>query len=408
MAEKGNEREVLTETGDLADLLSSNEMSALEVDTSKEKGTEGKEDKQDEFNSVLESRTKLKQEDTEEPEEVEEVKDKTKEKDADKGKEKPPSQTSQQSEKVFSLAFAKVLAEMGVVSELSEERFKELEALYKESGDQGNYRVLEKVISDEINTAREQILSTYEEDVKEYIEMLDAGVDKDVVMDLIRDKKAIEGITPEQLDDNEELRKNVLFNYYKLTTKFSDTKINKMIDSAEATGESTEEAKNALTEIKELHKQRAVEERQKAQDEENATKQRIEAQRKLIVDTIDKTDEIFKGVKIAKATKEEIKNMILKPAGKDESGNPLNAVWLERSKNPVNFDMITAYLIKQGVYKGDFTKVGKLAASKSVEELESVMKNTGTSKGLIADTNLGNNSKNADKNIADLEQFFKV
>ena len=85
MAEKGNEREVLTETGDLADLLSSNEMSALEVDTGKEKGTEGKDDKQDEFNSVLESRTKPKQEDTEEPEEVEEVKDKTKEKDADKG-----------------------------------------------------------------------------------------------------------------------------------------------------------------------------------------------------------------------------------------------------------------------------------------------------------------------------------
>lgn len=413
MAEEKGKEEVKSDLGmDLTGFLSDDMASALGIGETKgeEKSTEKKED--DDFNSVLESRVAVKKEEIEEEsEEVKEVKEKeTKSKTVVEEKEKSPSQDKEQSEdssKVFSLAFAKVLAERGTISELTDERLKELEETYKTGGETGNYAVLEKIVADEIEVVRGQMLATYEDDIKDYIELLDAGVDKTTAIDLMKDRKAIDGITTEQLTDNEEVRKNVLFNYYKATTRFPDAKINKMIDALAKDGDDIGEAETALTELKDLHKQRMGEEKQKVADEEKATKERIEAQKKQIVETIDKTEEIFKGVKIAKGTREELKNMILKPAGQDAQGNPLNAIGVERSKNTVEFDMRLAYLIKQGAFKGDFSKIGKIAASKSMEELEGILKNNGKA-GFTPNTDLGPKDKDADKNIKDLERLFKL
>ena len=393
---------------DFPGFISDEVASALDPEGKEKKDTEIKED----FNSVLESRVAVKKEEIKDTEvestEGKEDKEVKSTKAAGEEKEKPLSQNTEQSEdnsKIFSLAFAKVLAERGVISELSDERLKELEQTYKENEDIGNYAVFEKIIADEVSAIRGEMLESYEEDVKEYIDMIDAGVDKDRAMDIMKDRKVVDSITDEQLSENEELRKNVLFNYYKATTKFSPDKINKMIDNLATTGEDIDEAKTALGELKDIHKQRIEEEKQRVQDEEKVVKERIESQRKQYVETIDKMDEIFKGIKIEKNTKATIKDMILKPAGKDAQGNPLNAVWLERSKNPVEFDARLAYLISKGAFKGDFSKLGKIGASKSVEELEQVMKTT--SKTTInPSVQTVTKDKDVDKNIKALENLF--
>jgi ribosomal protein L1 len=85
----------------------------------------------------------------------------------------------------------------------------------------------------------------------------------------------------------------------------------------------------------------------------------------------------------------------------------LNAVWLERSKDPISFDMRLAYLIRQGAFKGDFTKIGKVAASKSMEELEGLLKTSGKH-GFTPDTQVDTKTKDVDKNIKDLEGLFNL
>ena len=159
--EQGNEPDNSGLDVEFTGFISDDMASALGVEGEKEKEKTTEED----FNSVLKSRTEVKEEEIkDEPEEVEEVKEKKtgKEQTVKEEKEKPLSQNKEQSSdatKVFSLAFAKVLAERGVISELTEERFKELESTYKEGGEIGNYAVFEKIIADEVENVRGQILN---------------------------------------------------------------------------------------------------------------------------------------------------------------------------------------------------------------------------------------------------------
>ena len=47
----------------------------------------------------------------------------------------------------------------------------------------------------------------------------------------------------------------------------------------------------------------------------------------------------------------ELEAMILKPV-KTEDGRTINAVWAEREKDPINFDIWLAFAVKNGLHKG--------------------------------------------------------
>lgn len=289
---------------------------------------------------------------------------------------KEPTETDESSEEVpFPLAFARYQLDQGVLTSLTEDDEKEILEIYKDKGDAA---ALSFVQNKELERARNEILETYDDDVKYYLDMLDSGVDRDTAKNIVKAKSYYDKLKEDELDsdDAETTRKEVLTQYYKLTTKFSDAKIKKEVENKIALGEDIEAAKEALPEIKDYFKQAAEQEKNTIkQREEEAIKQsqlRLEELNKRI----ESTNEIVPNIKLSKIDKNKIKDMLTKPV-KEVNGVQLNAVWAKRMEDPDKFDTMIAALINYGVFDGKWDKIVKTTKSKAVEELERSIKNGG-------------------------------
>lgn len=269
----------------------------------------------------------------------------------------------------FPLAFARYQLEQGNFTDLNEE---ELLKVIEEEGDAAALSYLQ---NKEIERARNELLDTYEDDVKYYLDMLDSGVEPDTAKSISKAKSYYDklNINDVEQEDKEDLRKEIMTQYYKLTTKFSDVKIKKEIENKIALGEDIEFAKEAVPEIKDYFKQVGEEEKTKIEQQrvenEKLNKQRIEEFNKKIEDL----QEVVPGVKLNKNEKSKIREIITKPV-KEVNGVPLNSLWAKRSEDPDKFDTVLATLYHYGVFDGKWDKLVKANKSKAAEEIEKAMK----------------------------------
>lgn len=315
----------------------------------------------------------LQEEDNDSPNEDNEEEEE-KEKEKNKDSEAPDSSKNtknedDESQVPFPLAFARYQLEQGNFTEVDEEE------LLKVIENDGDAAALSYLQNKELEKARSELLDTYEEDVKYYLDLLDSGVDAESAKNISKAKGYYEKLNETELEDDEKetLRKDVLTQYYKLTTKFSDAKIKKEVENKVALGEDIEAAKEALPEIKEYFKQAGEEEKKRIEqqrlDAEKEASQRLEEFNKQI----EAIQEIVPGVKVNKPTKDRWKNMITKPV-KEVNGVKLNSVWAKRSDNPNEFDIKLAALIDYGVFDGKWDKIIKSSKSKATEEIENAIK----------------------------------
>lgn len=312
-----------------------------------------------------------KDEDTDKPDKGEKDKDESKETNSETpdSSENTESNEDDESQVPFPLAFARYQLEQGNFTDLNEE---ELLEVIKNEGDAAALSYLQ---NREIERARNELLETYEDDVKDYLDMLDSGVDPETAKTISKSKSYYDKINTDELEqeDKEDLRKSLMTEYYKLTTRFSDVKIKKEIENKIALGEDIEFAKEALPEIKDYYKQAGEDEKKKLEqqrlDNDKATKQRMEEFNKKIEDL----QEVVPGIKLNKGEKNKIKDIITKPV-KEVNGVPLNSLWAKRSEDPDKFDTVLATLYHYGVFDGKWDKVVKANKSKAAEEIEKAMK----------------------------------
>lgn len=278
----------------------------------------------------------------------------------------------------FTAILAKDLMDQGIISSISDEDF---DALVEEKGEAEALRELFKNEADAIKTS---VKSDYDENYQEYIGMVENGVDKGTATDLVQTKTSFDSITEDSIDDedNEDLRRDLMVENYKLTTKFTDAKIKKLVDRSFDLGEDIEESKDALSSIKTIIDERIEDEKVSANTRKAANQKQMEDNMKALRGSIDSINEIIPSQKINKQTKDKMYNLITKPVeGKD--GNTTNGLWAKRSEDPIEFDMKLAYLVQTGFFeKGKaWDKIKNVSTTKEANKLEEFLSNGTTRTG---------------------------
>jgi hypothetical protein len=287
----------------------------------------------------------------------------------------------------FAEVLAKDLMSQGIISSLDDEAFT---ALVEEKGE---VEALRSLITGEISNTSDTIKKDYDDNYQEYLSLVEDGVDKNMAGDLVKSKEVFSAITDEQISDeeNSQLRRDILTENYKLTTKFTDARIKKLIDRSFELGEDVEETQEALTGIKESIDEKIESEKKDAVKFKADQDQAIEDSKKVLRDSIEGLNEIIPGQKINKQTKDKMYGLITKPV-QDKNGNTTNALWAKRADDPVHFDHKLAYLVQTGFFeKGkSWDKVKNVKTTKEVSHLEEFLKTNSSSKSGRATSNMIN------------------
>ncbi len=327
--------------------------------------------------------------DDEEPEEDEE----------DVDDKKTPSHKESQSNAGSSIAlvFAKFQNERGVLSNFDEE---ELTRIVKEEGEEAG---LEYLYDSEVEARVEEVKKMYEDDIKEYIELKDSGLDSAKALQLVTAKTAFENITADQLEDENavDLRKKVLIQDLKNNTKYSDEDIDEMVENWIITGKDIEKAKKALPNIKKFNEEKIKAEKQAVIDAEKAAqKAQLESKAKL-KEAIYNSKEIL-GQPINKVTQQKLEKFMTEPIGNSPDGRPIYGVQAWFAKNPQQAQINLAYAIMTGLLDGKMGTVREKIKSSVVKDLHEGLKVKGANlDGLSSEVDEGESS------ISILQKTFK-
>jgi len=332
----------------------------------------------DQIDDDLDLENILKGEATDDSSDNEDDEGKTGDEDAeDKGNKPPASDDTDSSDEPFALVFAKHLKEQGLVSSFDEEEFKKL------LEDEGPDGALETMFLSEIENVKKDVSADLDEYSKEYAQLREMGYSAEEAGNFIGSVEEIENLKEEDLEkeDSADVRKKILSQHYKATTTFSDEKIKKLVQRSIDLGDDVDDAKEALTGLKELSKKQLEDLKQQQADQEQQAKDNY----KKYVQSLDKTlkdiKEIIPGQEISPRTRNKIKDMITKPVKQDEQGNVLNGIWSKRSEDSINFDTKLAYLIDIGVFDGNWDKINKIATTKVSSKIKDYIDNQDSKAG---------------------------
>ncbi len=347
-----------------------NETPAIELEPEKKADETEKKETDDKstlnINKVLDKQSETAEEDKKTTETV--VEEKTDDK-ASASRENETTETS--SDAPFTVIFARDLVAQGLLSSFDEKQFE------KDSKDLGEAEALRNLIKSEITVNIDAAKSDLDKGYQEYLNLVGKGVEPETAGSLLELQERFGKIKPEELDkeDNVELRKQVLTDYFRLTTSMTDTKINKLVQSSIDLGEDIDDSKEYLGILTKSIKEQILEEEKVAQEQETINREETRRRVEALKDDINSLDEIIPGMAINKQVKVKMFDAIVKQVN-DKQGRTTNAIWAKRSEDPMFFDTRLAYLLETGFFeKGKpWTKAAQVKTTKEVSELEKVLK----------------------------------
>jgi hypothetical protein len=211
---------------------------------------------------------------------------------------------------------------------------------------------------------------------QKFVELVDQGVSESAAADIVKNIKAISDVTPERLDESEDLAKGVYAQFLRLTTAFSDSKIKKEVDRLEELGTIIEEAKDVLPDVTTMIKARERQEVEAIKQREEQSKKLSERQMAELQEYINNTEEVG-GIKLNKKLKDNwMKEYQLVPT---EQGNKVNPVFQNRANNPQEFDALFRLYNAMGLFKWDarskkyspdFSAIKSLGKKDAISDLE--------------------------------------
>jgi len=363
---------------DINDMLNSIPAIEPEKKETTDKTVEKTEDKDelslDNINRVLEKEVKETETKPEEKVVEKEIEDKT-----------PASNektTEKSSDAPFTVIFARDLVAQGLLSSFDEEEFA------KQTEELGEADALRNLIKTEITTNIEAAKSDLDAGYQEYLSLIGKGVQQETASSLIDLKSKFDAIKSDELikEDNLELRKQVMTDYFRLTTSMTDAKIEKIVQGSIDMGDDIEDSKEYHETLKTLvtsqinNEKAEADKRNALQLEEN--KRSVE----LLKENINSLSEIITGVPINKQTKNQMFEAITKPV-EDSQGRVTNALWAKRSEDPMFFDERLSYLYATGFFEKEKTwsKATQSKVTTQISELEKALeknKNTQSSSGI--------------------------
>jgi chemotaxis protein histidine kinase CheA len=255
--------------------------------------------------------------------------------------------------------YAKLLKDEGVLPNIDVEKF------------DGTADSLKEAMIEEIMGAVEMYKDSLPSRVKQLIENYEDGVPFEKLLEIDRAETDVSKLTDESFEEDSKLQRKIVSDYLSKTTKFSETKINRLLDGFEDSGELEDEAKNALTELKTLAEESKKKEVESAKNQRKLDEEQRKKDLTVLQDKIKTSNEIIPGIKLNDKVKNNVFTSMTQPVGYDQSGRPVNRIVAARMENPIEFEMKLHYLFE--ITKGftDFTKLadkGKKDSVKSFEE----------------------------------------
>lgn len=206
--------------------------------------------------------------------------------------------------------------------------------------------------------------------IKQLAESWEEGVPLNDLINIKSNQIKYSTITEEKLKENTGLQKDIYKSYLKETTKFSDKKINDLIEKAEDDFTLEELVKDeALPELQkyETEKEQELVKITKKQQEE--AKAENETRIKHYQETINKTVEFIPGVTISKLEKDNIYKNMVTPVAKDGYGNPVTLTQAVYLKDPAKFDAFVTYMVMKTKGLEDFSFITNEVTTKATKKL---------------------------------------
>ena len=284
----------------------------------------------------------------EEEEEAEEEQEETKEdKLGEPSSDKTKSPQTDKSKTSSPLTpYAKLLKDEGILPNLDLKEF------------DGSSDSLKEAMVEEIMGAVEMYKESLPDRVKHLINHYEDGIPFEKLLEIDKVETDVSKITDEKLGEDTTLQKKLVSDYLGRTTKFSETKISKLVDGYEDSGELEDEAKTALTELKKYAEDQKKVETQKVETQRRLDEEQRKKDISLIQEKLKTTTEVVPGLKINDKTKNSVFASMTTPVGYDQGGRPINRIVAARMENPLDFEFRLHYLFE--VTKG-FTDFSKLA-----------------------------------------------
>ena len=281
----------------------------------------------------------------------------------------------------FVVDYLNFLKEGGVIStEVTDEEINDI--LSKATNEnEGQLEVLKYVQEKELNSHKSNIKAEYDNYAKEYVELREQGFSNSEATDMIANLEVLEGISDDSIESDEDLRKQLISEYYRATmTKPDETKIAKLVKRAIDSGDDIEEAKESKIGLIDLAKEsnslkvkEAIKIKEKAKNDEIAYKESIKK-------FTEELNEIIPGQKINSVTKNKLVDLVTNPISKTSDGKALNAFWTSYMSNPAKTEVILAYLNDIGAFKGNLDKINKVAETTAASKLQKKLGNMGNTR----------------------------
>lgn len=258
--------------------------------------------------------------------------------------------------------YAKLLVDEGILPNFNLEEF------------DGTPDGLKGAMEKEIVTGIENYKSQLPEEIKHLVSNYEEGVPLSRLLELDEKRTEYKSIGVDQLTESKDLQKAIMKDYYRNTTKFSDTKIDKLIQTSDDLESLESESKEALTDLisfqDEYEKEEVENAKQMRLQAEETQKQALEEFKTVL----EKSDEIIPGLKISKNTKDTLYKTMTTAVAYDQAGNPVNKIAKYRVENPYEFDIKLSYLFE--ITKGfqDWSALSTAGRNKASKDFEEAIK----------------------------------
>jgi len=255
---------------------------------------------------------------------------------------------------------AKLLQEEGIAPNFKLDEF--------DGTPEGLIKVIQNEIEVGINAFKETNLDPR---VKWLQDNLEQGVPLEELLAIDKQAVQLDKITEDVLSQDISRQKDIVRQFYKETTRFDDSYIDKTISRLEATDDLLDESKTMLEGLKGINQQRQIQMAEQAKLQAENVKKQQEETLKTFKTTLDKTDEIISGVKINSMMRDKIYKTMTTPVAIDENtGMPLNKITKARMEDPIGFEIKLAYLYEATDGFKDWSVFGTAGKKKAFQEFE--------------------------------------
>lgn len=261
-------------------------------------------------------------------------------------------------------SLASALVEAGVFSSLEEDDIKEIESV----------DALIKAVEKQIKVNEYSALN---EDQKEYLRALEAGVPLEAYSAHKANAAQYENLSDELIKENANVGYELIRRKFIIDGMDSE-KAKRYAQLAMKEDNAVEEALSAKQALIQYEKDIVANEIKAKEDAKEAEKLKAQEELSSLKSKILETSEILPGIKINSITKEKVFDSITKPSKLEKDGTPLNEVMASYSDPEYKARLHAMHVITKGFT--DFSKLERTSKSKAVRDLEEKL-NTGNSIG---------------------------